>query len=182
MLGSRLSARGWGQLAVALPSVLALLASACLPVSASAATVYEPESPTIPGETVSPGHDKAHNNPPGGRSATKSNSGGGAGGGDGESSRRDSSDGGAAAGKGNGPGKGQGNPGNGSHNGQQQPGNVGAESIGAEPVSAAGDDSSSPLVPILIAIAALAAVSVAAVVIRGRRQGGDFPQISPKAS
>lgn len=45
------------------------------------------------------------------------------------------------------------------------------------------DDGSSPLVPILIAIAVLAAISAAAVIIRNRRQG-DEPgaPASPSAS
>ncbi|HEX5712313.1 MAG TPA: hypothetical protein VFX85_03250 [Solirubrobacterales bacterium] len=48
---------------------------------------------------------------------------------------------------------------------------------------ASSDDGSSPLVPILIAVAALAAISIAAVVIRQRRQrGGPGAQVSPKAT
>ncbi len=72
-----------------------------------------------------------------------------------------------------GGGTGQGSPGNGSGNGQGQ---GGKQSSGApqgqagEPVSSKDSSSSSPLVPILIAIAALAAISIGAVVIRQRRQ------------
>ncbi len=44
----------------------------------------------------------------------------------------------------------------------------------------AGDDSSSPLVPILIALAVLAAISVGAVLFRQRR--GDDGRFSPNAS
>lgn len=45
------------------------------------------------------------------------------------------------------------------------------------------DDGSSPLVPILIAIAALAAISIATVMVRARRQRGEGgTPISPEAS
>jgi hypothetical protein len=43
------------------------------------------------------------------------------------------------------------------------------------------DSSSSPLVPILIAIVVLAAISIGAYYYRQRRQGAD-PSVSPKAS
>ena len=46
--------------------------------------------------------------------------------------------------------------------------------------TAAGDDSSSPLVPILIALAVLAAISVGAVLFRQRR--GNDGRFSPNAS
>lgn len=46
--------------------------------------------------------------------------------------------------------------------------------------STADDDSSSPLVPILIAVAVLAAISVGAVLYRQRR-GGSGGLFSPKA-
>lgn len=47
--------------------------------------------------------------------------------------------------------------------------------------SAESDDSSSPLVPILIAVAILAAISIGAYYYRQRRQDPDSP-VSPKAS
>ena len=47
--------------------------------------------------------------------------------------------------------------------------------------STSGDDSSSPLVPILIAIAVLAAISIGAFYYRQRRQGAGS-SVSPKAS
>ncbi len=50
--------------------------------------------------------------------------------------------------------------------------------MGAETSS---DDSSSPLVPILIAVAILAAVSIGAILYRQRRQRTGT-QVSPKAS
>jgi hypothetical protein len=44
------------------------------------------------------------------------------------------------------------------------------------------DDGSSPLVPILIAIAVLAAISAAAVTMRNKRQSKPGAPVSPKAS
>jgi len=58
-----------------------------------------------------------------------------------------------------------------------------APQSGGQPTSSSGG--SSPLVPILIAIVALAAVSIGAVMLRRRRQGqGAAPSgtASPKAS
>lgn len=59
----------------------------------------------------------------------------------------------------------------------------------AKPISALGEpaghteeSSSSPLVPILIAIAVLAAISIGAFFYRQRRQGGGDSPVSPKAS
>lgn len=52
----------------------------------------------------------------------------------------------------------------------------------SNPETASDGGSSSPLVPILIAIAALAAISIAAVVIRQRRRGGPGSPVSPNAS
>jgi hypothetical protein len=49
----------------------------------------------------------------------------------------------------------------------KQPGDQGVSNV---PASESGDGSSSPLVPILIAIAVLAAISIGAVLYRQRRQ------------
>jgi len=52
-----------------------------------------------------------------------------------------------------------------------------------QPVAASEDDDSSPLLPILIAIAALAAISIGAVLMRQRRSRDDSGvPVSPKAS
>jgi hypothetical protein len=168
-----------------LVSVLALLAFSCFPaVSVAEGTVYETESPTIPDTKPKP---KPTNNPDKGSSedeAEKSDSpagGGGSGSGGG-------STGGSSPGTGSDGGTGQGNQGGGSK--------AGGDISQAEPVQTAkapeskqvanetaSDDggSSSPLVPILIAIAVLAAISIAAVVIRQRRRGPGTP-VSPNAS
>ena len=51
-----------------------------------------------------------------------------------------------------------------------------------QPTPHSSDDGSSPLVPILIAAAVLAAISIAALLIRQRRQrDGSSPSLSTKA-
>jgi hypothetical protein len=99
------------------------------------------------------------------------------------------------------PGNGGGNGGNGSShqgnapkNGGNSGGNSGGEAgLGEEKPVGGGTESgkpvshssggSSPLVPILIAIAVLAAISIGAVIYRQRRQdsGGSGSPVSPKA-
>jgi hypothetical protein len=51
----------------------------------------------------------------------------------------------------------------------------------SSPVDAASDDGSSPLVPILIAVAVLAAISIGAYYYRQRRQGPGST-VSPNAN
>jgi hypothetical protein len=105
-------------------------------------------------------------------------------------------DGGAAGGNGGsntggGANTGQGNQGTGGGDGKQAGGGdrAGGELKDAKPIAsfdggtaASSDDGgSSPLVPILIAIAVLAAISVGAFLYRQRRQDPTSP-VSPKAS
>jgi cobalamin biosynthesis Mg chelatase CobN len=114
--------------------------------------------------------------------------------GGGSGSARDGSDGQAGSGAGSKgkssePGSGaQGSKGSGggTHQGGQGDASGGAQS-GLEGTTAAavsGEDSSSPLIPILIAIAILAAISIGAVLMRQRRRSDDEPGLpaSPKAS
>lgn len=79
----------------------------------------------------------------------------------------------------------EGSPGTGSNgpgDSTAQPGTQ-AGGEGASASQRSGDDGSSPLIPILIAIALLAAISVGAVMLRQRRQqGGSTTPASPKAS
>jgi hypothetical protein len=166
-------------------SVLVVLAFACSPALAHAEEAtgpqYESELPTVPQEQGSGGGGGHHNGSSGGGSnANVSNSPG------------------QGSGGGNNPGAG----GGGSHNGQ---GNQATEGGGGQPGTGAGnaktglgegrqvanpieyassaseDESSSPLVPILIAIAVLAAISIGAFYYRQRRQGAGS-SVSPKAS
>lgn len=103
-------------------------------------------------------------------------------------------DGGAAGGNGGsgtggGANTGQGNQGTGGGDGKGAGGadRAGGELKDAKPIAdfdgaaASSDDGSSPLVPILIAIAVLAAISVGAFFYRQRRQDPTSP-VSPKAS
>jgi len=165
-----------GRAAFALMSVIALLALTCFPVFAHAECVsssciqYTESIPKAEGE-----HAKSHdqgtpatksNTPQGGTnppSKTKGSEGTG-GSPEGESSKE-----GGVTPNGNNHGTGQGNqagsPNSGAKNalhpnGQGQP-------------ASKSSSGSSPLVPILIAIALLAAISVAVVMIRQRRQAGD---------
>lgn len=172
-------------------SVLVLVALACFPVLAHAASEipqYETEVPTTRGHKHPPTHsgnppdtDESHSN--GGATASDSGQAGTPGSG---SSSGGSSSGGASANAGNNPstasggGNGQGSPGNGATAGDK-PGTLTQAQPANSNASSSDDGGSSPLVPILIAIAALAAISIGAVVIRQRRQGPGSP-ISPEAS
>jgi hypothetical protein len=163
--------------AFALFSVLALLAFACFPVLAQAETVYESEQTTLPGETVkNPSGHKNHHQSEGSPQADAS--GAPEGGGSRSKSQNGASKGSNPSTPGGG-GQDQSKQGDDASKSQGQPvGNVQA----AQPVSstAADDGSSSPLVPILIAVAVLAAISIGAVLVRQRRDSdGSF---SPKAS
>ena len=108
---------------------------------------------------------------------------------DNESTEGNSGEGGGAGANGGG---GQGNSGGGqggSGSGQGNPGSSpgasnlsNAQSVGNSPAGTDGGGSS-PLVPILIAIAVVMAVAIAAVVIRQRRQRrGPDAHVSPEAS
>lgn len=183
----RHQARNSARSSFALLSVLALLALACFPVLAQAEDAsgvqYETAVPTVTGHTTPP--PKA---PGGGTPANSSTANGGsthtnASGSD-SSGNPSGANGNPSTGSGSGTEQGSqsnGSPANGKSSGQQ-----GGSVSGGQPLSSSqtsSDDSSSPLIPILIAIAALAAISIGAVVIRQRRQRhSSGAQVSPKAS
>ena len=80
-------------------------------------------------------------------------------------------------------GTGQGNPGSGSTGGEAPPVNHSGQASPAPQGASHQEGGSSPLVPILIAIAALAAISIGAVMLRARRQRrGRGGSVSPEAS
>lgn len=176
-------ARSLARPAFLLSSVIALLAFACAPVFAQAETVYEYENPTIPGETK-PVHHKGKNSPSGESSPAHSSNapgGGGTGAGPGGGSGGHNVSGNPSTGAEG--GNGQGSPG-GSAGGDQS--GAGGQLQAGEPAGSTSGSGggSSPLVPILIAIAVLAAISIGAVVIRQRRQrqgGGGATVSSSKA-
>lgn len=78
---------------------------------------------------------------------------------------------------------GQGKPGGSANQGPSKAAHP-SETASGKHASHTDDGGSSPLVPILIAIAVLAAISVAVVMIRQRRQrpGGPKPTASPEAN
>jgi hypothetical protein len=172
-----------GFLAVSLLSVVALLALLCFPVLAQATDSselqYRPQIPSATGE-----HPPAHQKQP---SAKSSNSGGAPAppsttspGASGEESANkvSSSTGGAEppAGQANR----QGNPGSGNNGKERAPTQPSNQATPASHKSEGGG--SSPLVPILIAIAVLAAASLGAVIYRQRRQRGPSSSVSPEAN
>jgi cobalamin biosynthesis Mg chelatase CobN len=172
-----------GRPAVALVSVLALLAFACFPVLAQAETVYETESTTLPGGGG--GKSPTQKNPVSHESSPNAHS-SGAPGNSGPESTPGSSQSQNRASDGNNPstpgggGQAQSKQGDGANHGNKQ---AGGDVQSAKPLSttlAADDNSSSPLVPILIAVVVLAAISVGVVLARQRRGSGGL--FSPKAS
>jgi cobalamin biosynthesis Mg chelatase CobN len=187
-------ARKPGRPVFALMSVIALLALACLPAVAqaegSAGVQYSDSIPKAEGENA-PSHD--HQTPAKSSSTGKNGGAPAAGGTTGSQGSNDSMEGSGrdgsskeggvpAAGKGGG-GSGQGNPAGSANNPSGSGVQPGAQAKGA--TSQSDDGGSSPLIPILIAILALAAISLGVVWFRQRRQSGSgsaTPPASQKAS
>jgi cobalamin biosynthesis Mg chelatase CobN len=170
-----------GRLILAL-SVLALLAFSCFPVLAqadSSGIQYSDAPPTVTGSHKIPTQSEpsAHSSKANG--GAKANGSGGSGSsGKGSSAGGSSSKSGGAPATANGGGTGQqGSPGKGSANGS---GNLSGTTQSGKPASSQDSGSSSPLVPILIAIAVLAAISIGVVAMQRRRRGS-APSVSPKA-
>lgn len=139
--------------------------------------VYESEVPTVPSkESSPPAHKHSGGSKGGSEGGEASGSGAPNGGGDNGGS------------KGGGTKSGQGSQGPNGEGGQGGSGSGHAGVQKAKPINTLGEpaghteeSSSSPLVPILIAIAVLAAISIGAFYYRQRRQGPESPA-SPKAS
>ena len=156
-------------------SVVALLALGCFPVLAqadSSGIQYSDAPPTVTGGTVPNGQE-----PPASSSNAQSGGGGSAGSGSG---------GGSSAGgpSSNSPGTASTAGGGAGQQGKDFNGSVGqgtATGSGSKPASSQDGGGSSPLAPILIAIAALAAISLGAVMIRQRRRGASGSPVSPEA-
>jgi cobalamin biosynthesis Mg chelatase CobN len=162
-------------------SVLALLAFACSPALAQAETVYEEEDRNLPGETKSP---SKHKNPDTSESSRKAQASQDPDdGGSKQPGETSESNEGASTGNPSTPGGGggpQGKAGEGAKTGDGASGGHVQAAVPLETTSATTDDGSSPLVPILIAVAVLAAISVGAVLYRQRR--GSDGGFSPNAS
>ena len=178
MNGMRRLARTPGRSAFGSVSVLALLALACFPVLAhadSSGVQYSDIPPTATGGKTSTGQGSpARSSGASGGASAPSKTGSAA---SGSSTGSPSSTTGGVPSTGSDGGTGQSSPDNGSSGKTTTPG----QSDGRTGAPAASqDDGSSPLIPILIAILVLAAISLAAVMIRQRRQRGGPG--SPKAS
>jgi hypothetical protein len=180
MFGMRQSpARLRGRSILALSTMALLALGCCLPVLAqaesSARLEYQDAPPTVPGHTAA--NDKES-------TAHKATAGGGSGGDTGSpgggSAKDGSSDKTAGAGDGGG-GDQQGSQGDrtgkASGNGKQ------SAHSDAKPSASEGEGGSSPLVPILIAIVVLAAISIGVVVMRQRRRSdpSSGSPVSPEA-
>jgi len=180
-------------------SVLALVALACVPALAqaectdSSCAQYEVEIPTAEGKKNknNNGSTDSQKEPKAEASKTPgSETGGESSSGEEGSEESEEKQGGAVAGKDNGgPGDKNGKPaGGGDANGGKEGLETGQAVEGptqqGKAASAADDGGgSSPLVPILIAVAVLAAISIGAVIYRQRRQGSDGSgsPVSPNA-
>ncbi|HYP56059.1 MAG TPA: hypothetical protein VEQ41_07150 [Solirubrobacterales bacterium] len=162
-----------GGLRLGLLSVFALLAFACFPTLAVAdecdgdSSQIEycdvPESEIDRREPHSDNKSGSGKTRDDGQSATPPGSDGGD-----DGNRKTGEDEGAGPGGGKKDGDGKGGATK-ADKGKAGEGGLGSERLGLDPAS----DSSSPLVPILIALAVLAAISIGAVAMRRRRNDGD---------
>jgi cobalamin biosynthesis Mg chelatase CobN len=154
--------------------VFALLAFLCLPAFAlaedSSEVEYRDDPPTVTGKQSDGSH--ASSSGDGGAKSGGSKSSTAPGDSAGEPAGESSQEGAGAAAGGGGDGKG----GSGGKPGDDGP--AGKSDVGSgKPLATPGqasishDSGGSPLVPILIALAVLAAISIAVVVVRRRRQG-----------
>ena len=187
MFGMRqVSARSAGRSIFAL-SVLALLALGCFPVLAqadSSGIQYSDAPPTATGNHSIPTRSEppAHSSKTNGGAAAPAvhHAGDSSGGGSSEGGSSTKSGNASGAAKDGGTGQ-QGSPGQGSTgNSKGHPANSAGGN--GESAPSQSDDGSSPVVPILIAVAALAAISIGFVMMRQRRRRGSGVPVSPKAS
>jgi cobalamin biosynthesis Mg chelatase CobN len=184
------------RLSFSLLSVLALVVFACLPALAqaectdSSCAEYEVEIPTSDGKDKNKNKSGATTGANEPSAGTSNETGGESPSGEESSEEAEESKGGGVPGKDNGGG----NPGNnGGSPGGDKPteGKEGLDSGQAvesptqqgQAASSSDGGGSSPLVPILIAVAVLAAISIGAVIYRQRRQGSDGSgsPVSPNA-
>lgn len=183
-------APGAGRPVAALVSVIALLALLCFPVLAhaedSSGVQYSDSLPELPKKEGSkhsqtPAHDSKIDNG-GGKTPSNSTDPGGSDKGEGnEEDDSSSQQGGVVAGKDGGTG--QGNPGGSANDGAKKALSQSGQDAPGKSTAPSDDDGSSPLVPILVAIAVLAAVSVGVVMYRQRRQRrGLTASASPEAN
>ena len=181
----RQGARGWGRSNFLLSSVLALLALACFPVFAQADSVgpqYNTALPDDGGAKQNENIAKTSESPKSGGAEAPPSTGSG----EGYSEEvPPSSESVSPANTGSDGGKSQGNADKGNNPRPEAKVQEAAPIAKAKPKAVAsndGDGGSSPLVPILIGALVLAAISIAAVAIRQRRQRDSAnPSLSTKA-
>ena len=188
----RQGTRGWGRSNLVLSSVLALLALACCPVFAQASSASPEYEVALPGDGGAKKNEniaKTSESPKSGGAEAPPSTGSGEGYSEEvpPSSESESESQSPAATGGNDGGKSQGNADKGSNPGHKAK----VQDNAPPPVDktaplraneAEDDGGSSPLVPILVAIVVLAAISIAAVMIRQRRQRDSAnPSLSTKA-
>jgi hypothetical protein len=184
MFGTRqVSALASGRSILAL-SALALLALGCFPVLAhadSSEIEYQDAPPTVDGGKANKDREPSADSSKadGGASAPGGGSTGSGSSGGGSSAGGSSSNSGGAPGTANDGGAGQQGSAKGSYDSSVGPGKA-IET--AKPAASDTGGGSSPLVPVLIAVAALAAISLGALAIRQRRRGGTHgSSVSPEA-
>ncbi|HET9198012.1 MAG TPA: hypothetical protein VFN92_07155 [Solirubrobacterales bacterium] len=167
--------------------MLAVLAMACFPGLAGAeensGIQYEPDVPTVPNHessNIPPKNKSGGTDAPSESEKEASSS---------ESPTGGGSGGTGGSGQGGGTSSGQSNQAGGGQDQQHSNGAKNAGGVsGAQPLATksapaqSADDGSSPLVPILIAVAVLAAISIGYFLYRQRRQGSGSAVSSPKAS
>ena len=173
----RQGTRGWGRSTLLLSSVLALLALACFPILAQADSGTIEYDPALPGDGGAKQNEniaKSSESPRSGGAEAPPSTGSSEGyavegaspSSEGESKADMAKEGGTSAQRK--PDKGNNPPGKGKVQATPQI----TESTPAPAENE--DDGSSPLVPILIAVALLAAISAAALMIRQRRSGASL--------
>jgi hypothetical protein len=179
----RQQTRGSGRSALVLLSVLALLALACFPVLAQAdsGTIeYNPSLPSDGGAKQNENIAKSSESPKTGGAEAPPSTGAGEGYAEEAPPSSEGQGSNANTNTGTGGGTSQGSPDKGNNPPAKTKVQPAAPHVQSTPASS--DDGSSPLVAILIAAAVLAAISIAALVIRQRRQrDGSSPSLSTKA-
>ena len=162
--------------------MFALLAFLCLPAFAlaedSSSIEYRDAPPSIPGQKSGGTSANSSEADGGGSAPSQSSTAPGTSGGDPSDEESSSDKSGAAGGKGNG------NGGNGNGGAPTGKSGVGAGKVldTADEAPISHESSSSPLVPILIALAILAAISIGFVAYKRRRQDpGGGSAVSPEA-
>jgi hypothetical protein len=175
--------------AIALALVLFVVPAQAEECTSSSCVQYNPSLPSAEGGHTTKPHQqtpaKASKTGSGGGTAPSNPTGGGGSNGVEETGESESSPEKGGVAPGHDGGSGQGKPGGSANPGAKQVAHSPTQTASGQPASHSDNGGSSPLVPILIAIAVLAAISVAVVMIRQRRQrnsGGPTAAASPEAN